>query len=342
MKKIFTFMLSAAALLVSVPSWAFVEGNSTKLNRYTSVYIGHQGNVNTFGTICVPERIVAVKNMTIYDVLCVDVDPADSTKVDRLVVDVHPVCDPSQQGPSSYDETWCPNSNPNSYTTGEKTWIDWETYEMFDDDYYINYYHMVAGAAYFYTINSQKDTSVCEIWVDKSDVASEPVCQHGFYGTLEETKVSEPVTLLTVGLGTVYDEGTHQYVQRLMNCLEQVTSATIPAHRGYFKGYFECVPWRWNTDSPNFTPEFQAKWGVSTSINPLHYRCTPAPAVPRRVSSNAVMFNVGSRNVTTGLYPIDFEHPIYFNQETNKRIENGQLIIEAADGTKYNAFGQKL
>jgi len=334
MKKITTFMLLAAALLVSVPSWAYVPGEQKTFKELGLPLIIPDVHGTYFGTICVPQRIVATQGIRICDVICVDVEPKDTTKVARLVVDVHPVCDPAEQGPDSYDETWCPNNNPDP--CNGKAWIDWETFENYLGEKVEH--RMVAGAAYFYQVCDYGADSLADrkIWVDKNDSASAPVCQNGFYGTFEQTNLNEPVTVLTQATMKLPSgkDTTTQY-------LEQVTQVTMPANRGYFKGNFECVPWRWNTFSKDFTEEFQKEHGVTTSINPLHYPCSNAPAVPRRVSSSAIAFNVG-RNVATGLYQVDFEHPIYLNQDTNKRIENGQLIIEAADGTKYNAFGQKL
>jgi len=336
MRKFFTFILLAAALLISVESWAYEEGTLTKLNQYTSYSISSFGSSNDFGTICVPERIVATQGLTIYDVLCVDVEPKDSTKVARLAVEVHRKCDkntqftldPWQEGGD--DAPWCPDID-NPETCEGKSYIDWaeKGYDYKKEEpIQDNSTRMKAGAAYFYTICAYKDTSDCKIWVDKGDKASAPVCVNGFYGTFETTKVNEPVTVFTKDINS-----GEQY-------LEQVSSATIPAHRGYFKGYFECVPWRWNTDSPDFTPEFQAKWGVTTSINPLHYPCTGEIKAAPRLSSNVVAFRV-AQDAITGLYNIDFEHPIYLGKETNKRIENGQLIIEV-DGIMYNAFGQRI
>lgn len=340
MKKQFTFLLLAAALLVSVPSWAqFVTGEGRDLDYYELPEITTFSTSNSFGTICVPERIVAVQGIVIYDVHCVDVDPLDTTEVARLVVEEHKPCDgwdqfyrDPQGDPHYYGEVeaYCPYGQGRDYSASpceRKIFIDWISCD--NEDYPPVDYRMKAGGAYFYTACGSTTMKTRLIYVDTDDVASAPVSVNGFWGTFEKTTINSPVTVLT------QDVENKQY-------LEQVTKVTMPAHRGYFKGNFECVPWRYNTKSPNFTEEFQKEHGVTGTINPRHNPCTgeiyddKAEEAPVRV-----MFNVG-RNATTGLYQVDFEHPIYLNQETNKRIENGQLILEAADGTKYNAFGQRV
>jgi len=342
-------MLLAAALLVSVPSWGvnYVEGTERSLGYYKLPEIGaYSETVNAFGTICVPERIVATQGIEIYDVHCVDRLYSDSTKVARLCVDVHVACHGNDQGtqdPITYeyllmgsDEPFCywDHSKNNNDPCEKKTYIDWIDINTGYDDVHDHNnpaidHRMVAGAAYFYTACGSTTLANRFIYVDTDDVAPAPVGVNGFYGTFEQTTINSPVTVLT------QDKTTGDQF------LEQVTKVTMPAHRGYFIGNFECVPWRWNTDSDPDGPE-PGKAYPSGAPNPLHYPCSDAPKVPRRLSSNAVMFNVGPRDAATGLYPIDLEHPIYFEKETNKRIENGHLIIEAADGTKYNAFGLKL
>jgi len=345
MRKIFTFMLLAAALLVSVPSWAqFVTGKERNLNYYKLPEIGaYSQTVNSFGTICVPERIVATQGITIYDVLCVDKfynggkndGNSDTTKVARLVVAVHSSCNSDNQNYLDAsgnlvegEQPYCPSGDATGDNPCEKkVYYDWSYhYGAPEDQWHVFYdFHMVAGASYFYTACASTTLDTRLIYVDTADVTTAPAGVNGFWGTFEETTINTPVTVLTQEVGT-----NKQF-------LEQVTKATIPAHRGYFKGNFECVPWRWNTH--NIEPE--PYYDPAGDNNPIHYPCSEAPKVPRRVPSNAIAFNVG-RDATTGLYQVDFEHPIYLNQETNKRIENGQLIIEAADGSIYNAFGQKL
>jgi len=330
-------MLLAAGLLVSVPSWAYVPGEEKNFGQYNFPLVPPDVHGEFFGTLCFPERIVAIQGIKIWDVFCVDVFRHDSTKVARLVVLEHTVCYgygqtyyDGHQWYESYEEPFCPEGQgTGANSCEEKVYIDWAS--SYDEETTYDY-RMKAGAAYFYQVcdNGADSLKDRKIWLDKSDVASAPVCQNGFYGTFTDTKVNEPVTLLTM----VWSEAEGKYIQQL----EQVTSATIPAHRGYFKGNFECVPWRWNTDARAEDNPYP-----SSAPNPLHYPCTgEVKEAPRRLSTNAVAFNVGPRDAATGLYPIDLEHPIYLGQETNKRIENGQLIIETSDGTKYNAFGQKL
>jgi len=343
MRKFITCLLLAAGLLVSAPSWAhlYPDGEERNFKYYNLPLVPADLHGEFFGTICLPERIVATQGINIWDVVCVDKfyyngntdGNLDTAKVARLVVDIHTVCYgygqtyyDGHQWYETYDEPFCPEEqSTGANPCDEKVYIDWAW--SYDEGTTYDY-RMKAGAAYFYNVCD--DVSTLEgrkIWVDKNDSATAPVCQNGFYGTLEETVLNEPVTVMTQAtLGTQ----TTQY-------LEQVTQVTMPAHRGYFKGNFACVPWRWNTDNRAEDHPYN-----SQAPNPLHYPCSNAPAVPRRLSSNAIAFNVGSRDAATGLYRIDLEHPIYLGKETNKRIENGQLIIEAADGTKYNAFGQKL
>jgi len=342
MRKIFTFILLAAALLVSVPSWAYdeyVKGTERSLGYYKLPEIGtYSTTTNSFGTICVPERIVATQGIVIYDVSCVDMyyrgGTSDTTEVARLVVEPHPQCEGNRQAyydvekGEYYDEPYCPESQQTATNPCEKkVYYNWEyRYGEPGDPWYKYYdYRMVAGASYFYTACGSTTLDTRLIYVDTADVATAPAGVNGFWGTFEQTEINSPVTVLTQEKGT-----NNQF-------LEQVTKATIPAHRGYFKGNFNCVPWRWNTFS---TAEPQPFIETKETPNDIHYPCSEAPKVPRRVSSNAIAFNVGRNG--NGLYTIDFEHPIYLNKETNKRIENGQLIIEAADGTKYNAFGQRV
>ncbi len=351
MRKFFTFILLAAALLVSVESWAYVTGEEKDFEELGLPLIEPDLHGTYFGTICVPQRIVATQGIRILDVVCVDVRKSDSTKVVRLVVDVHSVCSGAQQGVKddkgetligAEDIPFCPyDQGTGANTCVDQTYIDWIDIDTGWDDVHdrpnpgINH-RMVAGAAYFYQVcdgdgggTAAKTLADRKIWVDKNDSASAPVCVNGFYGTFEQTNLNEPVIVLTQS--TLGEQKT-QY-------LEQVTQVTMPANRGYFKGYFECVPWRYNTDiiaeDPNPHP--------SSAPNPLHYPCTgEVKEAPLRLSPNAVAFNVGPRDAVTGLYQIDFEHPIYLGRESNKRIENGQLIVEAADGSIYNAFGQRV
>ncbi len=337
MRKQFSFLLLAAALLVSVPSWArmYPDGTERNLGYYNLPEITTFSTSNSFGTICVPERIVATQGIKIYDILCVDKlynggkNDGDSpaTEVARLVLEEHTVCYgygqtyyDGHQWYETSDEPFCPEdqgTGANPCSDG-KVYIDW-AYNYDEETQYD--YRMKAGGAYFYTACGDTKLADRKIYVDTEDVATAPVRVNGFWGTFEQTTINTPVTVLT------QDVENKQY-------LEQVTKVTMPAHRGYFKGNFECVPWRWNTHP--IEPEPHS--GIN---NDIHYPCSDAPKVPRRVSSNAIAFNVG-RDAATGLYQVDFEHPIYLGKETNKRIENGQLILEAADGTKYNAFGQRV
>jgi len=343
MRKLFTFMLLAVALLVSVPSWAknYPDGTEKNFKELGLPLIEPDLHGSYFGTLCVPQRIVATKGIVIYDVKCVDVNPKDTNDVVRLVIVEHEPCYGWQQynpktGEHYEDEPFCPEAQG---TTGSdnpcdgKTYIDW--IDLYNDDQPPIDYRMKAGGAYFYNVcdNGADSLTDRKIWVDANDVAAAPVCQNGFYGTFEQTQLNEPVTVLTqaaIKLPSGRDSTT-QY-------LEQVTQVTMPANRGYFKGNFECVPWRWNTDDPYY----KAHPEIYGTKNPRHNPCTgEIYDEPAEAPSRMIAFNVG-RNATTGLYQIDFEHPIYFGEkESNKRIENGQLIIEV-DGIMYNAFGQRI
>jgi len=337
MRKLFTFMLLAAALLISAPSSAYVEGTEKDFTQYNFLKIGTSSKTNHFGTICIPEKIVAIQGIVLYDFLCVDLQPEDTSKVARLVVDVHRVCSPNEQDNDDglVDDMYCPTneSSPRDPKT-EKAWVDWESFLKWDGQvYYKEYYHTVAGASYFYTACKGADELTDrKVWVDENNVASAPAGVNGYYGTFTTTTINSPVTLLTQ---LTQQSGDSVIVTQY---LEQVTRATIPANRGYFKGNFEGTPWRYNTSSSYYDPAIHGKAGL------IHYdRCKSggAAVARRQASPNAVAFNVGLDN-NSGVYTIDFEHPIYLSKETNKRIENGQLIIETADGTKYNAFGQRV